>query len=106
MKITYSGKQKKQDEMEFELQRAKANEGCNVCPECGETREYREKWFSSKKYGIKKAPFPKYVHLTSAISDAICGATDTYHCYSCGCEYESELYKTESYYKAHSQKRR
>ena len=84
MKITKS----KINQAVAKSNRELANVDCKECPECGEIRKYHREGFSC--YGIFNATcktwvtgFFKFRHKR----------IDCYHCYTCGCEWESEAYE-------------
>lgn len=69
-----------------ELKRMQANKGCNVCPNCGESKPYyiaeNGKW-----KGVHQSVFTIKHHKFFKVYN-----TDPYKCYTCGCEWESDPY--------------
>lgn len=84
---------------EKKIAKARALEGCNVCPYCGETKEY----FDPKRLLesiINNIPF-KYDGI-ECLGEFLHGSIFTffkglfvtrYKCHTCGAEWESEPYK-------------
>ena len=75
-------KKSKNDYTDFEKKRMKANKGCNICPNCGETRAFYFEGSDIK--GIAKG----YI----IYHDQLACYTDVYTCFTCGCEWESDPY--------------
>lgn len=79
-------RQNKTDYTKEELRRIQANKDCNICPNCGEDKPYymdgNGKWKGVHQmlFTVKHRRFLKVYY------------TDPYICYSCGCEWESDLY--------------
>lgn len=70
----------------------KANAGCNICPCCGESsRMYVE--FANKPHvrGIAHNSCDYYRGFFKQRHYVI----DKYHCYSCGAEFESDVYEVQ-----------
>lgn len=81
MKIT---RQSKTDYTKEELKRIQANKDCNVCPNCGESKPfYITKKGKSK--GVMKNLFTTEHHELFRYY-----RTNSYKCYTCGCEWESD----------------
>ena len=85
---------------EKKIEKAKALEGCDVCPCCGETREYLsvKELFNSIRNDI---PYNKYKGI-ECLGEFLHGSVFTlmkrmftthYKCHTCGAEWESEPYK-------------
>lgn len=87
MKITKSMWQSN----ESEIRRLKANEGCDVCPCCGEvlsTFEYIKRGKMDK--GILTGLYKSY---SKGIFKMKYMRIDCYHCLTCDTEWESEPYE-------------
>lgn len=83
MRIT---RQSKADYTPKELKRIQANKGCNICPNCGESRPF----YTTKK-GKNKGVF-KSLFVTEHHKVFSFYRTNSYKCYTCGCEWESDPY--------------
>lgn len=89
MIITKRGADKDKLE-ELEQLRAKANEGCSVCPICGETHAYN----SERINGLhKQTGLLKQFHSREVLEWFTWKKVDYYFCYTCGSEWTSEPYK-------------
>ena len=75
-------KKSKNNYTDFEKKRMIANKGCNVCPNCGETKEFYFDGGDMK--GIDKGSIIYH--------DKFACRTDVYTCFTCGCEWESDPY--------------
>ena len=91
MKITKTRAQAQEEAAE----RAKANEGCDICPECGETWPAAELYMEApprRNQGIEgpsQRTFPRMARGYWGV--------DCYRCKTCGAEWESEPYKVETF---------
>lgn len=91
MKVT---KTRAQAEAEA-AERAKANEGCNICPECGEDWHSKELYMEAPPRcdeGIELSYTRTYVSMERGRRY---WAVDCYRCKTCGAEWESEPYPTD-----------
>lgn len=82
MKIIKQSKKERKDII------VKANEGCDVCPCCGESKKYIEYLRQGiVNKGISKLPrnFRKYSLFKTEVADH-------YECKTCGAEWRSEYY--------------
>lgn len=72
----------------FEQNKIKANDGCDRCPVCGETRQ----WFfdGERSYGISDGIYREF-HKGFFFIKSI--RVNCYHCDTCGAEWESEPYQ-------------
>lgn len=85
MKITRT----KSDVSKFKSDRISANVGCDVCPCCGETRQWDYR-LSGRPVGISP-PFMTRVDIGNFWKTRY-ASVDLYECFTCGAEWESELY--------------
>lgn len=88
MKITKSLK----EAASFSAMKAAANDGCNVCPCCGEAKS----WSDYMKEGIlNKGIMAGFINKTwvEGVFRMRNMKCDCYKCYSCGAEWESEPYQ-------------
>lgn len=83
MKIT---RQSKTDYTKEELKRIQANKGCNICPNCGESKS-----FYITKNGESKGIL-KYLFVIGHHKLFRYYHTDSYECCTCGCKWESDPY--------------
>lgn len=69
-----------------------ANQGCNVCPCCGEVKTIFE-WFEAgeSEKGIMGGIQKEY---SGSTTDGEHIYIDAYLCYTCGTEWESDPYRT------------
>lgn len=85
---------------EKKIAKAKALEGCDTCPYCGETREYLsvKELFNSIRNDI---PYNKYNGI-ECLGEFLYGSLFAFYkvlfvtrfkCHTCGAEWESEPYK-------------
>lgn len=75
----------------FDTMKAIANDGCNVCPCCGEAKswvDYTKEGILEK--GVMKGTCKTWVEGIFHMRNMKC---DCYKCYSCGAEWESEPYQ-------------
>ena len=87
MKITKTDK----DASRLAAKKAAANEGCDVCPCCGENRKMSECISAgSKKQGIDHCGVTVW---TTGLIFTKNMAKDRYCCLSCGAEWESDAYE-------------
>lgn len=85
MKITKS----KEEIDRLAANRKKANEGCNVCPGCGEDKP----WRLTKKGNIKGIVTGRPRYWEQGFFKPKHIKVDRYHCATCGCDWESEPYE-------------
>lgn len=83
MKIT---RQSKTDYTKEELKCIQANKGCNICPNCGESKPF----YITKK-GKSKGVL-KHLFVTEHHKLFRYYRTDSYECCTCGCKWESDPY--------------
>lgn len=69
--------------------RIKANEGCYVCPNCGNTKIANSFYINSDSDSIIK--LTSYV-VKESLFKYKSGTIDHYKCRKCGVEWESEIY--------------
>ena len=77
-------RQSKTDYTKKELKRIHANKCCNICPKCGESNSYLFYIQNGQEKGVDKYAIAEHHKLFS------CYYTDSYKCYTCGCEWESD----------------
>lgn len=77
-------KKSKNDYTDFEKRRIEANKGCNICPNCGETREFYFEGNNMK--GMGRTTIAYHNRWIKSYY------TDVYNCFTCGCEWESDPY--------------
>ena len=77
------------DIKKFEYRKQVANEGCNKCPCCGETRSFN--YHSGKVTGIDS---PVCTIRCKGFFNIKFYKIDKYKCFTCGAEWESEPYLT------------
>lgn len=70
--------------------RAIANQGCDVCPNCGEKRPFNINWETMQPYGIAGGVIENF---STGFFNLKIWQKDIYTCYTCGTEYESEPYQ-------------
>lgn len=87
MKIVKTAKKHKG----YNLQKQKANEGCMICPCCGETKTVD--YYINKGKGIKGISGGIYSTQTSGLFNTKVLRVDHYVCNTCGAEWESEPYE-------------
>ena len=87
MKITKTNKDANNSKIRKEI----ANQGCNKCPCCGETRSFYEAMEKGGKFqGILNATCKNYC---KGIFKMKYMQIDCYKCETCGAEWESEPYE-------------
>ena len=77
-------------------ERAKANEGCNICPECGEDWPVSELYMETPPrttQGIEQCHTRTFVRMIGGY-----WAVDCFRCRTCGAEWEGEPYKVDRNY--------
>lgn len=86
MKVTKTGAR-----IEFlKQQKAMANIGCNICPNCGENRHFFPSLPLFTKAGILQST---YTSWAAGFFRTKYMREDNYHCLTCGCEWKSEPYE-------------
>lgn len=77
------------DANKFISAKAKANEGCLICPCCGESK-FTTEYSMSENKGILAGLQRSWVEGLFHMKNMCC---DVYHCYTCGAEWESDPYE-------------
>ena len=72
----------------FEMNKINANNGCNNCPRCGETRDFILEGNGIK--GISQGTYRTYIEGFFKMKSM---RVDCYTCHTCGCEWESDPYQ-------------
>ena len=69
-----------------------ANLGCNVCPRCGETKDFFDYMSEGLNKGLSGTATYRLETVKVGFFRTRLMRIDCYSCYTCGCEWESEPY--------------
>ena len=93
MKITNDPR----DDGSLEYRRLIANEGCNICPICGEMEPFhivdKNEYGIGNPKGIMSSLYS--IHYTEGLFKIKHMAVDCYSCFTCGARWESEPYRVD-----------